>query len=169
VAMRIESTRIFLRKITPEQDNLGDYLLWLRDVEGNQYIESVSIDYSMNQLIEYITEKNLQESSRLFGIFLLDDNQMIGTIKLEPIDIQLKFAWLGILIGHSDFRGQGYGKEAIKALLQYANLKLGLTKIYLGVDPANSAALRLYESIGFVPSLEKINTMSIDLPLLMQP
>ncbi len=167
--MRIESTRIFLQKITPEQDNLGDYLLWLRDVEGNQYIESVSIDYSMNQLIEYIIQKNLQESSRLFGIFLLDDNQMIGTIKLEPIDFQLKSAWLGILIGHSDYRGQGYGKEAIKALLQYANSKLGLTKIYLGVDPANSAALRLYESIGFVPSLEENNTMSIDLPLLMQP
>lgn len=165
--MRIESKRIFLRKITPEQDDLNDYLLWLRDIEGNQYIESVSVDYSMNQLIEYIMQKNLQESSKLFGIFLHDDNQMIGTIKLEPINIQFKSAWLGILIGNSDFRGQGYGKEAIKALLQYANSKLGLTKIYLGVDPANSAAVKLYESIGFISSLEKINTMSIDLPLLV--
>lgn len=167
--MRIESSRISLREIIPGQDDLNDYLIWLRDVESNQFIKSVKSSYSLIELIDYINLKNGQSTSELFGIFLLTNNKMIGTIKLEPIDLIDRSAWLGILIGDNDSRGKGFGKEAITVLLDYAHASLALNRIYLGVDPRNVSAVSLYKSIGFKPDLNQANTMFLQLPLTARP
>jgi ribosomal-protein-alanine N-acetyltransferase len=167
--MGIESSRILLREIIPDQDDLNDYLIWLRDVEANKFIESVKSSYSLTELIDYINLKNKQPSSELFGIFLHANNKMIGTIKLEPIDLIDKSAWLGILIGDKGSRGKGFGKEAITALLNYAHASLDLNRIYLGVDPRNVSAVNLYKSIGFKLNLNQANTMFLQLPLTIHP
>ena len=159
----VESQRIVLREIDPEKDDLRNYLTWMQDTHANPFIESVRADYSLVELLTYIRGKNHDKSVILWGIFLREDHRQIGTIKLEPIDFDLKTAWLGILIGESNFRGSGYGREAIEAVLSFSKTKLNLIKIYLGVDPANTVALKLYESIGFVNNPEKQNTLFFNL------
>ena len=161
--MDVKSQRIVLREINPEKDDLRNYLAWMQDTHANPFIESVRPDYSMDELLAFVRGKNHDVSVILWGIFLREDHRHIGTIKLEPIDFNLKTAWLGILIGESDFRGSGYGREAIEAALSFSKTKLNLMKIYLGVDPANMVALKLYESIGFVSNPEKQNTLYFNL------
>ena len=161
--MDVEGQRIVLREIDPEKDDLRNYLVWMQDTHANPFIESVRVDYSIDELLTYVRGKNRDVSVILWGIFLREDHRHIGTIKLEPIDFGLKTAWLGILIGESNLRGSGYGREAIEAVLSFSKTKLNLIKIYIGVNPANTVALKLYESIGFVNNPEKQNTLYFNL------
>lgn len=45
-------------------------------------------------------------------------------------------------------KGQGYGKEAMQALLQYAFETLHMNKVWLDVYPHNTIGIHLYESLG---------------------
>ena len=45
-------------------------------------------------------------------------------------------------------KGKGYGREAIKALMDYAFTELGMNKFWLDVYPDNKTGIELYESLG---------------------
>ena len=45
-------------------------------------------------------------------------------------------------------KGKGYGREAIKALMDYAFTELGMNKFWLDVYPDNKVGIALYESLG---------------------
>ncbi len=53
------------------------------------------------------------------------------------------------MIGNPDFRGQGYGREAIQEVLNYLFMSLQLQAIFLGVDLKNVHAISLYRNLGF--------------------
>ena len=48
-----------------------------------------------------------------------ESNKHIGTIKLEPIDLETKKAVIAIMVGDKKSWGNGYGGEAMKILLEY--------------------------------------------------
>lgn len=81
-----------------------------------------------------------------FGI-LDQQGEWIGTVELY--DLGLQQATLGILIGAKDRWGQGYGTEAVKAVLQHAFTKMGLTKIKLRTFKHNLRAQRSFQKAGF--------------------
>ena len=45
-------------------------------------------------------------------------------------------------------KGKGYGREAIKALMDYAFTELGMNKFWLDVYQDNKTGIELYESLG---------------------
>jgi RimJ/RimL family protein N-acetyltransferase len=157
--------RLFMRQFNLELDSMQDYLKWMRDIKSNPFIVSVNPTYSMDELLEYVHQKNSLEDALLFGIFLSKSGGLIGTIKLEPIDRNTCQAWLGVMIGNTDFRHLGYGTEAIKGILRYSKEVLSLKKITLGVDFANTVAIDTYLKIGFSIEMRKESqiTMSISL------
>ena len=59
-----------------------------------------------------------------------------------------------MFVGDEQNRGKGYGKEAIKLLLEYGFNNLNLNNIMLKVYSFNKRAVKLYESLGF----QKIGT-----------
>lgn len=119
----------------------------------------------MQQLVEYIVSRNSSPDALLLAIFLKTDLRMIGTIKLEPIDYSSQIAWLGMLIGDLPSRGQGFGFEALTALLGYAFNEMKMKRVFLGVDKMNIRAIHLYSKIGFevIEENESSFTMSLDL------
>lgn len=133
-------------------------------MSNNQYILSADKSYSMQQLVEYIVSRNSSSGALLLAIFLKPDLRMIGTIKLEPIDYSSHIAWLGMLIGDLPSRGQGYGFEALTAVLGHAFNEMQLRRVFLGVDKMNYPAINLYSKIGFHVTEEKDSsfTMAID-------
>ena len=48
-----------------------------------------------------------------------------------------------------EYRGQGYGTEALKTAVSYAHNELGLNLLGLTVFPSNTKAIRAYEKVGF--------------------
>lgn len=73
----------------------------------------------------------------------------IGTLKVQPIYYSVGTAWLGIMIGSKEFRGLGYGFEALEIVLEYLFNSLDLQEIHLGVDLRNLGAISLYKKLGF--------------------
>ena len=86
----------------------------------------------------------------VFGIRLLKDNRLIGSCQLHNINHVHRSAELQIRIGEPYQRGQGYGTEAVRLLLDFAFKDLNLHRVYLHVFSSNAAAIRLYEKVGFV-------------------
>src|SRR3979409_1057553 len=74
-----------------------------------------------------------------FVICMLDDDKAIGNIMLVGHDPRRRSAELGIVIGEGDYRGKGYGTDAINALLDFAFGELGLERVFLGTLSGNQA------------------------------
>jgi diamine N-acetyltransferase len=78
-----------------------------------------------------------------------NSNRPVGTIGLSRIDRSQGTAEYGILLGEADMRGQGHAREASELLLADAFQRLSLREIFLNLFADNTAALRLYERLGF--------------------
>jgi RimJ/RimL family protein N-acetyltransferase len=59
-------------------------------------------------------------------------------------------AFVGIGIGESDHWGKGFGSDAMRVLLRYGFLELGLHRVSLNVFSYNERAIRSYQKVGFV-------------------
>ena len=161
--MELTGERLYLRALNTNFDDLDNYLGWLRDTETNRFIESVRKDYTKEELVGYINGKNESNTAMLFGIFERRTSILIGTVKLEPINSEIKTAWVGILIGDSENHGKGYGFEALDILCLFCNSFLKLNRIFLGVSPSNIPAIKLYKKFGFSQYNDEENVMCIDI------
>lgn len=82
------------------------------------------------------------------GFGILDEKgDWLGTVELY--EITRSEATLGILIGAKNRWGQGYGTDAVKAVLTYAFSTLRLDKVKLRTYKHNLRAQRAFEKAGF--------------------
>ncbi|WP_370657428.1 GNAT family N-acetyltransferase [Deinococcus sp. KNUC1210] len=89
-----------------------------------------------------------------FGI-LDEQQQLIGSIELydlyPPPPAQARFATLGVMIGERALWGQGYGRDAVRALLNWAfgGRTPPLARIRLTTFSHNKRAQRSFLASGF--------------------
>lgn len=144
----LKTDRLELSPVSKEDCN-ENYLSWLNDSETNQYLESGLHTYTMEQLIVFVMKQELNKKCLFLAIRLKTSGKHIGNIKLDKINDVHRSAEYGILMGEKNEWGKGYAQEASVALIDYGFATLQLRKIYLGVIDMNSAALRLYQKMGF--------------------
>lgn len=135
--------------LTHDNTVFSNYLSWMRDYKANKYIEGARSDFSLEELHKYIEEKNMSNQALLLGVFSLVEKKHIGNIKFEPIDEVEKLAWIGILIGESDYKGKGHSSEILVETMHRVNYIYGIQRFLLGVDQSNEFARRAYQKIGF--------------------
>lgn len=140
---KIESSRIYLRHLTP-QDATERYAAWLNDQVVNQYLEIRYMTHSIESCSEFIAATNKDPNSHLFGIFLNEDDNHIGNIKLGFIDSRYAHGQLSLFIGERKAWGKGFATEAIHSLTHYGFDKLGLERIEAGCYESNIASLRAF-------------------------
>jgi RimJ/RimL family protein N-acetyltransferase len=78
------------------------------------------------------------------------DSKLIGQCALFNIQEPGLTCELGIAIGDREYWGRGYGRDAIRVLLDYAFRLRGMRRVYLTVTGNNSRAIRAYAACGFV-------------------
>lgn len=145
--MHLITKRFFLRKLTIEDATLR-YLSWLKDTDTSRFIETAGNIEELAELQAYIENKNKKEDALILGIFTKDKNLHIGNIKLEPINLEMGYAILGILIGDTNFRGVGVAGEVILEIAQELRMR-NFKVLVLGVNRENEAAIKAYKKIGF--------------------
>ena len=77
-------------------------------------------------------------------------DEIIGICALFGVDPVGRTAELGIAIGDKAYWGQGYGREAVGLLVDYAFRLLNLRRVFLRVHGRNDRAIRAYRACGFV-------------------
>jgi ribosomal-protein-alanine N-acetyltransferase len=94
-------------------------------------------------------QKNYRNGSALqIGIQRKSDQALIGTCALHNLHLNSKRAEIGYALGRTYWR-QGYMREALTVLIDYAFKSLGLNRLEADIDPRNAASENLLELLGF--------------------
>lgn len=83
----------------------------------------------------------------------VETKEVIGTIvsKLEPHKSTRSRGYIGMLAVKTSYRGQGIAKKLVKLSIEEM-IKEDADEIMLETEVVNTAAIRLYENMGFVRS-----------------
>jgi RimJ/RimL family protein N-acetyltransferase len=84
-----------------------------------------------------------------FAIETLDDKQFIGGCSINSVDWKNRVATIGIFIGSKDYRGKGYGADAMSVLINFIFMQMNINKICLIVYSYNEPAIKCYKRCGF--------------------
>ena len=143
-----ESKRIQLRSLSEE--DAASFSRWSEDGE---YLRGLDTDFAKPRNTEFYKKQiqSFEDASDVleFGIYLTQNQQLIGFISLHSIEWNNQIASMAIGIGEADYRKNGYGSEAIRLLLNYAFNELNLHKVELDVISNNDNAIYCYQKNGF--------------------
>ncbi|MBE0409253.1 MAG: GNAT family N-acetyltransferase [Anaerolineales bacterium] len=126
---------------------------WALDSEYSRLLDTDPARLWSAQKVKQWLEKSLEKESGnefTFMMNTLENEQTIGFIGLDGIRWNHGDAYVGIGIGEREFRGKGYGTDAMRVLLKYAFTELNLHRVSLNVFAYNSMAIRSYEKAGYV-------------------
>ena len=154
--MENNSEKKYLKKLIG--DNIYLSPISVDDVE--QYAEmvndvkvSVGLGYlSYTNIIDFESEKEFLISvkkEKMFAVRLLENDELLGNIGFNSLDIVNRNGALGVLMGNPKYQRKGYGMEAIKLILDYGFSFLNLRNISLSVFEYNEPAYNLYKKVGF--------------------
>ncbi|MEQ7128268.1 GNAT family protein [Actinopolymorpha sp. B11F2] len=138
--------KVTLRGVTRE--DLPVLLSYYNDPEVDLAAGDLPSPTSMERLEKWYERLIEQQPMRRFAIEA--DGRFIGTCLLQDIDETAGHAELGITIGDKDSWGRGYGRDAIRVLLDYAFRLANLRRVWLRTHAENGRAIRAYQAVGFV-------------------
>ena len=138
-----------VRLAAPSEDEKAAFARWSTDPD---YLRHLDDDPVRPMAAEHFTlpRKEGASNSFEFRIRTLADDKLIGFVVLFSIKWNNGACTLAIGIGEPDFRGKGYGTDALNLAVGFAFRELNLHRVGLTVISYNAAAIRAYERVGFV-------------------
>lgn len=139
---------IKLRALEPEDLDIfyqweNDSSIWKLSQTYTPFSKHILSRYLENAHQDIFTAKQLR-------LMIEKDGIAIGTIELfdfEPIHMR---AGLGIWIVNESDRRQGYAKEALSLIIEYAFFKLQLNQLYCNIASSNQPSINLFSSLDFM-------------------
>jgi len=96
-------------------------------------------------------EERARKEEQDYTSFAIEaDGQYIGHCILYDFNQLAQRCSLGIGIGDPAYQGRGYGRDALRVLLDYAFRLRNLRKVALTVSGDNERAIRSYRACGFI-------------------
>ena len=139
-----------LRLRAPEKGDL-DFLFRIENDTRLWMVAACKVPYSRYQLQQYIETNThdlyVDRQARLM-VEQKGTGELLGAVDLfdfSPVD---RRAEVGVVVDE-DYRGRGYGREALTLLCDYAEHVLDLHQLYAYVLEENVAARYLFASCGF--------------------
>lgn len=123
---------------------------WSNDVELNRLWDDTPV---RPRNVDYFADVGKSKDGDYrrfeFAVRPIGDEKLIGVSELSILWVH-QVAWLGIGIGEPEYRGKGYGTDAIQLTVNYAFRELNMYRVSLNVYSYNLRALHVYEKAGFV-------------------
>ncbi|MBZ0297596.1 MAG: GNAT family N-acetyltransferase [Anaerolineae bacterium] len=144
----LSGERVWLGALTADDAEI--IARWEQDTEFLRLLDSSPAQgRTADQITRWIDADQKSTNNFLFGIRLLDTDELIGWLELDGVQWTHGTSSIGIGIGNSNYRGLGYGAEAMRLALRFAFHELNLHRVHLTVFSYNQRAIRLYEKLGF--------------------
>lgn len=145
----VRGERVYLR--SSERADIPLFVRWLNDSETVSYL-SVRAPMSLAMEEQWFNRMLEQEGKDAyhFVICAIADDTPIGTAGVFQVDSVNGNAGIGISIGEKHLWGQGYGTDAMNAIVDFGFGHLRLERMWLDVYDFNVRARRSYEKCGFV-------------------
>lgn len=124
---------------------------WWHDSEYGRMLDLDPARLASPKRTKEWLEKELEKDPPemwLFGIRTLEDEKLIGFVDLSGATPHGD-TFVAIGIGEREYWGKGYGTEAMKLVLGFAFLELGLHRVSLDVFDYNPRGYKSYEKAGF--------------------
>ena len=141
----LEGKRVKLRALEPS--DAKELAAWHADREFS-ILDGVTYPTSTANWEEFIRAASSAASTARYMGIEIEPAELIGYIGLKRVRKEDGTAELGIAIKRERW-GQGYGRDATVALLQFAFEEMNLHRVTFTVADYNSRARRMYESCGF--------------------
>ncbi len=123
-----------------------------REINKSNYWDcmELTIDESQEGFVadnkQSLVEAAYEDGLYTLGIYI--EETMIGFVLYDYDETIPGWSMSRFMIG-KQFQGKGYGKQAAIAFLEYFKTKHIADKIYISVSLENTAAHKMYSSIGF--------------------
>lgn len=129
--------------------------LIIKKVNENNYeeIESLKVANGQENYIETVEE--CLEEARKYSVWspvgIYDEEKVVGFAMYGLFFDEGKNGrvWLDRFLISEENQGRGYGKAAVKILINHLYKEYGYDEIYLSVYEDNKNAINLYEKLGF--------------------
>lgn len=125
--------------------------LWRTDVELSELdaapLSNLTFEQYRNQYAWQLRSTPIYRST--FAVEALEDSRHIGNVMYYNTDFQRRETELGILLGDRTTWNGGYGREAVRLLLDYVFTHTSLTRVYLHTLDWNVRAQRAFAAAGF--------------------
>ena len=145
--IKLQGKRIYLGTLEKEHcKKLWDEF----EYDFENITEQLNIGHSIDKAEEWFEQiKKEQGNSHIrLGIFL-NNGIIIGDIALQDIDKKNRSCSLGMGMSKLEYRNKGYGKEAVKLILEYGFNNYGLERITANTSETNISAQKSLEKLGF--------------------
>lgn len=132
------------------RDVLESDLALIRDMRADTGLQHCLLahpqDRGPNDAEEWIARR--KREGKLWIIAHRGGSRGVGFIQLNRQHFLDRYAYFGIAMASQE-KGKGYGFAAIRILFRTVDVELNLNKLLLEVRADNSAALSLYDRLGF--------------------
>ncbi|MBI4674561.1 MAG: GNAT family N-acetyltransferase [Chloroflexi bacterium] len=133
----------------PETD-AASLARWERDTEFERVLSHKPVFPSGQKKWRERLEEAPDERQFWFSVFALAEDKLIGFVGIFMVRQQHGDCMVGIGMGEPEFRGKGYGTDALRLALRFAFRELNMHRVALMVLATNARAIRSYEKCGFV-------------------
>jgi RimJ/RimL family protein N-acetyltransferase len=137
-----------VRLAAPQPEDSEQFAVWSQDDEYMRLLDDDPVrPMAPANFADFATPN---PSDYYFHLRTLADDKLIGFVVLFHIKWTNQTAETAIGIGVREYRGKGYGSDALRLILNYAFSELSLHRVELTVIAYNASAIRAYERAGFV-------------------
>ncbi|MGV2941379.1 GNAT family N-acetyltransferase [Mesobacillus sp. LC4] len=119
--------------------------------ETNEYkVRNIRLKSGQEKFIETVDEclKEANTYQEWHPVAIYSDEEIIGFAMYGSFGPN-KDTWIDRILIDEKYQGKGYGKMAMKKLIDLVSKEYGVNVIYLSITEENRTAYSLYKSIGF--------------------
>ncbi|MDA7028564.1 GNAT family N-acetyltransferase [Bacillus sp. CLL-7-23] len=127
----------------------------LKEINATNWYECTELSVSEEQkkifpvsVVYWMASSKYEYNNELELLAVYDENLIVGVVAYG-IDPDIDAPWITTVMIDEKYQGKGYGKEAVKQLIDLIVKRHHYKKIMIGHRPNNDVAAKLYESLGF--------------------
>jgi len=129
----------FFHAIDSHREDLAEWVGWVDEYKTLEDAEAY---------VRRMQSKWIARSALILGIWSKDGSEYYGGTGFHGFDWNVPSFEIGYFL-HREARGRGFGREAVRAVVEFGFGHLGARRIWGSCDAKNERSARLLEDCGF--------------------